>query len=105
MRLTAIGTSDEVDPMRFWAGLWKSRCQPIEMLPKFVPGLEESYIPFSSDEHFSSEQVHPMQLTAIGTSDEVDPMRFWAGLWKNRCQPIRICLCFHKDLTSAVHEE
>ena len=41
----------------------------------FLPGFADVYPPERQDQYFSSEQVHPMRLTAIGTSDEVDPMQ------------------------------
>ena len=39
-------------------------------------GRFENNLPIGSDESFKSDEVDPMHLTAIGTSDEVDPMQF-----------------------------
>ena len=56
------------------------------------------YVPYRQDEYFSSEQVHPMRLTATGISDEVDPMQnFQRFFWKSRCLPIGSRQCFHMD--------
>ena len=37
----------------------------------------DSNISVNSDESFQSDEVDPMQFTAIGKSDEDDPMQIW----------------------------
>ena len=68
----------------------------------FSQGCEDVYIPQRWDDDFSSEHIHPMQLTLIGTSDEVDPMQISHRLWTSRCQIIPHHL-FHANIIQHYH--
>ena len=90
-RLTAISTSDKVDPMQISQRFWKSRCQAMGICQCFYQGSKMSI--FHTCKMGISHlrrlpQVHPMRSTAIGACDEVDPMQIFQRLWKSRCQPI-----------------
>ena len=61
------------------------------------------HFPHRQDEYLSSEKVHPMRKSAIGTSDAVDPMQISEGIWKSRCQPIGICLLYQDSMMSTFH--
>ena len=39
-------------------------------------------LPISSDESFQSDDVDPTQFSAIGKSDEIDPMQIWQNIDK-----------------------
>ena len=89
MRLTAIGTSDEVDPMQiFLHDYGKVVVNQQEFANVFFTRIRRCLLSIEARCFFSSEQIHPMRLTAIGTSDEVDPMQISQRFLKTRSESI-----------------